>query len=233
MLYEQILKEQSRLEHGLQSVQAQLQMLPEGNLVCSHNQNRYKWYISNGHTKVYLPKKEQQLAEQLAAKKYLTALQHDLLLICKDTYCSRSSYYPRGLYKCFFSPDPDRPLFIRILACFFSSGVYKGAFLPETPSAPKIGVSEKNFACSDPNTLYFPVFLLILTLCQGLRKNFHLPRPQHHISPSLNNSKAVVISDITSAIYSRSSVPFHHPMYIHTHNGTISVLNAIDVISLE
>ena len=88
MLYEQILKEQNRLENELQSVQTQLQMLPDGNLICSRNQNRYKWYISNGHTKIYLPKNKQQLAEQLAAKKYLTARRNDLLLEKKaiDSY---------------------------------------------------------------------------------------------------------------------------------------------------
>lgn len=88
MLYERMLQEQKRLELEIQSVQKQLQMLPEGTLVCSHNQNRYKWYISNGHTKAYLPKKEQQLAEQLAVKKYLTAHKNDLLLEKKaiDSY---------------------------------------------------------------------------------------------------------------------------------------------------
>ena len=79
MLYEKIQKAQKKLEQNLQSIQDQLQTLPEGKLVCSRNHNRYKWYISDGHTKVYLPKKERKLAEQLAVKKYLTTLQNDLL----------------------------------------------------------------------------------------------------------------------------------------------------------
>ena len=80
MLYERMLKEQNRLENEIQSLQAQLQLLPEGKLICAGNQNRYKWYVSNGHTKVYIPKKDRQFAEQLAAKKYLSTLQNDLLL---------------------------------------------------------------------------------------------------------------------------------------------------------
>lgn len=88
MLYERMLKEQKRLKNEIQSVQSQLQSLPDGKLICARNQNRYKWYVSDGHTKVYLPKKNQQLAEQLAAKKYLSALQNDLLLEKKaiDSY---------------------------------------------------------------------------------------------------------------------------------------------------
>ena len=57
MIYERMLKEQKRLENEIQSVQAQLQLLPEGKLICAGNQNRCKWYVSDGHTKVYIPKK--------------------------------------------------------------------------------------------------------------------------------------------------------------------------------
>lgn len=80
MIYERMLKEKQRLEDEIRTVQKKLQTMPEGTLVCSKNHTRYKWYISNGHTKEYLPKKEKKLAEQLAARKYLTTLQKDLLL---------------------------------------------------------------------------------------------------------------------------------------------------------
>lgn len=88
MLYERMLKEQKRLEHEIQSIQSQLQLLPDGKLICARNQGRYKWYISDGHTKIYIPKKNKHLAEQLAIKKYLSTLQNDLLLEKKaiDSY---------------------------------------------------------------------------------------------------------------------------------------------------
>lgn len=96
MIYEQMLKEQKAIEQKLLSIQTQLQTLPQGKLICSRNQNRYKWYISNGHTKIYLPKKERKLAEQLAVKKYLTTLQTDLLSQKKaiDSYLRHFQSYP-------------------------------------------------------------------------------------------------------------------------------------------
>jgi len=79
MIYDRILTEQNRLEAEIKTIQSQLQSLPAGKLICARNENRYKWYLSDGHTQTYLPKKERKLAEQLAAKKYLTALLDDLL----------------------------------------------------------------------------------------------------------------------------------------------------------
>ena len=58
--------------------------MPPGKLVCTRNDNRYKWYISNPH-KTYLPKSQQKLAEQLAYKRYLslrlTELENELQAI--------------------------------------------------------------------------------------------------------------------------------------------------------
>ena len=92
MLYEQIRKEQKRLDDEIQSVRAQFQKLPDGKIYCARNQQRYKWYYSDGQTQVYLPKKERKFAEQLAAKKYLTTLYEDLLLEKKaiDAYLKHS-----------------------------------------------------------------------------------------------------------------------------------------------
>lgn len=70
--------EQKRLEKQINSIQTQLKSFPEGKLICTCNGNRYKWYLSDGHTLTYLPKKERLLAEQLATKKYLTCLLKDL-----------------------------------------------------------------------------------------------------------------------------------------------------------
>ncbi len=46
--------------------------MPQGKLICTRNQDRYKWYVSDGHSHTYLPKTQRTKAEQLAIKKYLT-----------------------------------------------------------------------------------------------------------------------------------------------------------------
>jgi len=119
MMYERMLKEQKRLEDEIQNVQAKLQQLPEGNLICSHNKNRYKWYISDGHTKKYLPKKDRQLAEQLAAKKYLVSLQNDLLSEKKaiDSYLRHYNHNTRQSFKLL----TEESEYQRLLAPYFKS----------------------------------------------------------------------------------------------------------------
>ena len=52
--------------------------MPPGKLICSQNGNRVKWYVSDGHTKTYIPKRNRYFAEQLAKKKYLTLALEDL-----------------------------------------------------------------------------------------------------------------------------------------------------------
>lgn len=78
-IYERMLSESMRLERRIEDVQEHLEKLPEGNLLCTQNGNRYKWYLSNGANPVYLPKKQRDLAEQLAVKKYYVLLQKELL----------------------------------------------------------------------------------------------------------------------------------------------------------
>lgn len=60
-------------------MQERLQTLPEGKLIVSRNDTTYKWYLSNGKTSTYLPKKQRPLAEQLALKKYLSLELEDAL----------------------------------------------------------------------------------------------------------------------------------------------------------
>ena len=52
-------------------------MFRSGKLICTSNGNGYKWYRSDGHKSVYIPKSEKTLAEQLAIKKYLQQLEED------------------------------------------------------------------------------------------------------------------------------------------------------------
>ncbi len=70
--------ERQRLHQEITSLQRQIQSLPDGKLICTHNNGYIKWLHSDGHKSTYLPKKQHPLAEQLAVKKYLS-LQKDYL----------------------------------------------------------------------------------------------------------------------------------------------------------
>ena len=82
--------ERQRLEKRIKLLESQIKELPEGKLICTRNKNRWKWYYSDGHNSVYLPKQEKQLAEQLAKKKYLS-------LLCQDMHHEKAAidYYLR------------------------------------------------------------------------------------------------------------------------------------------
>ena len=71
--------EGQRLDKQIESLKSQLEGFPEGKLVCTQNKNHYyKWYCSDGHKSVYIPKKEKHFAEKLAEKKYLSLCLEDL-----------------------------------------------------------------------------------------------------------------------------------------------------------
>lgn len=61
--------EQQSLEKQIYSLKQQLQNLPEGKLLCARNENRYKWYQSDGKNHIYIPKKNRYLAEHLLLKR--------------------------------------------------------------------------------------------------------------------------------------------------------------------
>ena len=77
-----------QLEEKISSLQAQLDRLPAGKLICSRNGNFFKWFHSDGHKKTYLPKAQKPFAQQLALKKYLSQQMEDLRREKKaiDTY---------------------------------------------------------------------------------------------------------------------------------------------------
>lgn len=72
-----MLSKSKRLGEQIKSLERQLVTYPEGKLICSRNDNRYKWYQSDGENKKYIPKKNKALAKQLAVKKYLTLQKED------------------------------------------------------------------------------------------------------------------------------------------------------------
>lgn len=79
MIYNRVLEESHRLESQIRFAQSEIRKLPEGKLIVTGNDQKNKWYQSDGHTSTYIPKQERQLAEQLAYKKYLSLrLEHML-----------------------------------------------------------------------------------------------------------------------------------------------------------
>jgi hypothetical protein len=53
--------------------------MPEGNLVITQYQKRYKWYMRINNSNLYLPKSKRSLAEELALKKYLVLRLNDII----------------------------------------------------------------------------------------------------------------------------------------------------------
>ena len=78
-IYERIFAEYKRLEEKEKLLRQMLQKFPDGKLICAKNGKGYKWYKSDGHNKIYIPKKERQFAQELATKKYITYLLEDLI----------------------------------------------------------------------------------------------------------------------------------------------------------
>lgn len=79
IIYERMLLESKRLDEKISQLQEQLKKLPKGKLICTRNQNRYKWYESDGHHISYIPKKNRSYAEKLAVKKYLSLSLEDMI----------------------------------------------------------------------------------------------------------------------------------------------------------
>lgn len=76
-----MLTERDRLIREIRAIKNKLSKLPAGQLICTKNRNRFKWYRSDGSKQsyTYIPKGKRELAEQLAAKKYLTLLREELV----------------------------------------------------------------------------------------------------------------------------------------------------------
>lgn len=66
------------LKTQIAQIQQELNSLPDGKLICSHNGKYYKWYHSQNGKYIYIPKSNRVLAQQLARKKYLTLLLAEL-----------------------------------------------------------------------------------------------------------------------------------------------------------
>lgn len=96
MHYQCTLKQKKQIDKKIDTIDKKLKGMPEGKLNCVNNGNYCKWFQSDGKMNIYIPKKNRQLAEQLAAKKYLTLLKQDLQQE-KEVIESYLKIYPYGL----------------------------------------------------------------------------------------------------------------------------------------
>ena len=94
-IYKRMLKRRKQISDKLQHIEKRKNELPEGKLICSRVGQYYKWERSDGKNKTYIPKKDRSLAEKLAEKKYLSALQNDLNheMYAIDLYLKQYSNY--------------------------------------------------------------------------------------------------------------------------------------------
>ncbi len=97
MNHEKMRAEQQRLQQEIVGLQKKIENLPRGKLICARNGKYTKWYQSNGHSAAYIPKKNKELAEQLAVKKYLSAqmkelMQEEQAISCYLRRCPQKKY---------------------------------------------------------------------------------------------------------------------------------------------
>lgn len=76
--YHKMLAEKQRLEQEINALLAQADSLPSEKIICRNDKGLIKWYMDDGTTQKYIPKKDRQLAEQLARRKYLLLRINDL-----------------------------------------------------------------------------------------------------------------------------------------------------------
>ncbi len=79
MFYQRMLAEKESLEAKAKHILAILKTLPKDNFFCTKNGNHYKWYRTDGKKHTYIPKRDRDIAVQLAAKKYYSLLLDDTL----------------------------------------------------------------------------------------------------------------------------------------------------------
>ena len=69
MIYDKIVKEKQRIEKQIETLERQLENLPEGKLVCTKNGKYSKWYHTTNSSYTYIPKKEPKPAEPFETKR--------------------------------------------------------------------------------------------------------------------------------------------------------------------
>lgn len=67
-----------KISKELESIYAMEKKFPKGELLCHHNEKRFKWFVKYQNKTTYLPKSKQDLAEILALKKYYSYRKQEL-----------------------------------------------------------------------------------------------------------------------------------------------------------
>ncbi|MBE5877265.1 MAG: hypothetical protein E7290_10315 [Lachnospiraceae bacterium] len=101
MFSEQLKKEQERIHNQVADIEAKLEAMPKGKLICMKNRKWYKWYASYEGGRIYIPSHKRSFAEELAEKRYLMVLLEELknkqeILVHlgeRYAYCSRETEF--------------------------------------------------------------------------------------------------------------------------------------------
>jgi len=91
ILYEKLIGERNKLLKKKEELQARIKKYPDGFFICARNGKYFKWYKSDGHKKVVIPKSDEKLAEELAAKRYLSCMSDDISqeILCINSYLEK------------------------------------------------------------------------------------------------------------------------------------------------
>lgn len=71
-IYQKMLKESRRLDEQIKRLKRKIERLPAGKLISGWNGKYQQWFRSDGHVRTYISKKQKELIEKLAIKKYLS-----------------------------------------------------------------------------------------------------------------------------------------------------------------
>ena len=77
MIYDDVVRQREQLEREIDFLENRLSQLPEGKLICGGSQASPQFYQGLGSKRIYLSKKDWDLVEQLAEKKYYEARLRD------------------------------------------------------------------------------------------------------------------------------------------------------------
>ncbi len=72
MYYKDISARQEQVNEQILKLEKEIAKYPKNELICVQNGKYTKWFQTDGHNPIYIPKRDRELAEALAQKKYLT-----------------------------------------------------------------------------------------------------------------------------------------------------------------
>ena len=86
MKCEEVRKRMQQINVELEKISLMELKFPKGELICTKNGTRYKWYVKDKGGTIYLPKSKRRMAEKLAYKKYIGCRKQELE--CELSACS-------------------------------------------------------------------------------------------------------------------------------------------------